>query len=400
MRAENRTITRFNRWLALAGIATGAVFIATTASLFAGTGRWRPFDNSPPVAALELASTTPPVFVVTHLPTPESVRAIYLTSWVAGTVPRRAELVKLIDETELNAVVIDIKDYTGRIAFAVDDPLLIAGGAVENRIPDIREFIGELHARGIYVIGRISVFQDVFLAKARPELAVTRRSDGAVWRDRKGIAWLEPGATEVWDYIVRLARAAYAVGFDELNFDYIRFPSDGEMKDIAYRFSDLTVETRVSVLKKFFAYLQQELSALDAPRSIDLFGLTTTAFDDLGIGQVLMEAAPYFDYLAPMVYPSHFAAGFLNFNNPADHPYEVVKHSLTVAGARLTAASSTASKLRPWLQDFDLGADYTAALVRAQIQAAAETGLTSWMLWSPSNRYTRAALDSIKGSDL
>ncbi|MEK7208991.1 MAG: putative glycoside hydrolase [Patescibacteria group bacterium] len=395
MKAKNRTTTRFNRWLALAGIITVAVFVATTASLFTGSGRWRPFDNLLPAAVIKPTSLPISTFVVTHLPTPESVRAIYLTSWVAGTMARRAELVKLIDETELNAVVIDIKDYTGRITFTPDDPILIKSGAVENRIPDIKKFIGDLHARGIYVIGRISVFQDVFLTGARPELAVLRLSDGAVWRDRKGIAWLEPGATEVWDYIIRLARASYAVGFDELNFDYIRFPSDGDMKNISYRFFDSTKETRVLILKKFFAYLHQELGALGAPLSIDLFGLTTTAFDDLGIGQMLVEAAPYFDYLAPMVYPSHFASGFLNFTNPADHPYEVVKHSLTTAGARLTAASSTASKLRPWLQDFDLGADYTAALVRAQIQATAEAGLTSWMLWSPSNRYTREALEKI-----
>jgi len=332
-----------------------------------------------------------------------------MTSWVAGTASRRRELVKLIEDTELNAVVIDIKDYTGRIAFDVEDSIFIENGAVENRIADIKEFIASLHARGIYVVGRISVFQDLFLAEARPELAVHRLSDGAVWRDRKGIAWLEPGATEVWDYVARLARASYAVGFDELNFDYIRFPSDGEMKDITYRFFDPARETRVTVLTKFFVHLKKELADLPAPLSIDLFGLTTTAADDLGIGQMLLAPAPYFDYIAPMVYPSHFASGYLGLTSPAEHPYEVVKNAMSEAGKRLTATTTPGvgtttpvtkqafplTKLRPWLQDFNLGADYTAEMVRAQIKATNDAGLTSWMVWSPSNRYTEEAFDKI-----
>ncbi|MEK7553059.1 MAG: putative glycoside hydrolase [Patescibacteria group bacterium] len=331
------------------------------------------------------------VSVVTHLPTPSPLKAIYLTSWVAGTPARREALVKLIDETELNAVVIDIKDYTGRIAFAVTDPVLT--GAVEVRIKDPQEFIRELHEKNIYVIGRISVFQDSYLAKKRPDLAVHRQSDGGIWLDRKGIAWLEAGASEVWDYVVRLAREAHALGFDELNFDYIRFPSDGNMRDVVYRFMDQKTETRAAVLERFFRYLNEQLADLNLPLSADLFGLTTTAKDDLGIGQMMIAAAPHFDYLSPMVYPSHFASGFLNYENPAAHPYEVVKHTMTEASERLLAASSTPLKLRPWLQDFDLGADYTAELVRAQIQATTDAGLDSWMLWSPSNNYTRAALD-------
>ena len=191
---------------------------------------------------------------------------------------------------------------------------------------------------------------------------------------------------------MRIAKESYALGFDEINFDYIRFPSDGDMKDISYQYFDKKVETRAQVLKRFYSYLWLELKPLGIPISADLFGLTTSSLDDLGIGQVLVEAAPYFDYIAPMVYPSHFASGYIGLAKPATKPYEVVKDSMTKASARLLAASSTPAKLRPWLQDFDLGATYTAEMVRTQIQATYDSGLTSWMLWDPSNRYTPAAL--------
>lgn len=387
--------TRGKSFLIITSGAAVAGFMLLAASLFAGPGSWQPLEYSaiPVLSDAEPSVPSLPVFKVTHLPTPTPVKALYLTSWVAGTARLRDRLIKLVDETELNAVVIDIKDYTGRIAFLTDDPVLNGSGAVEERIEDIKGLIRGLHEKNIYVIGRVSVFQDEYFVKQHPEFAVHRYSDGGVWKDRKGISWLEVGATTVWNYTVRIARAAHAVGFDEINFDYIRFPSDGDMKDISYEHFNPAVETRADTLKQFYAYLSQELAPLGLPISADLFGLVTTAEDDLGIGQVLVDAAPYFDYIAPMVYPSHFASGFLNFSNPAAYPYEVVKHSMLNASGRLSAASSTPAKLRPWLQDFDLGADYTAVMVRAQIQATYDAGLTSWMLWNPSNRYTEAALD-------
>ena len=360
----------------------------------------RPLSRAPFQYAAVVNQPVKPL--VTHLATPTPVKAIYMTSWVAGTPRLRDRVINLLDTTELNSVVIDVKDYTGRISFAVTDPELIASGAVEVRIPDIQALIADLHRRGIYVIARISVFQDAYFVSRHPELAVHRRSDGKVWKDRKGISWLEAGATPVWDYVIKIAQESYAVGFDEINFDYIRFPSDGNMQDISYKYFNAKTETRAQVMKRFYAYLSQSLAPLPMPLSIDLFGLTTTSIDDLGIGQVLADAAPYFDYIAPMVYPSHFASGYLNFSNPAIHPYEVVRNAMTSAVGRLTATSSVATstpvfyrrrgKLRPWLQDFDLGATYTADMVRAQIQAVYDSGLTSWMLWDPNNRYTKEAL--------
>ena len=179
-----------------------------------------------------------------------------------------------------------------------------------------------------------------------------------------------------------------------MNFDYIRFPSDGNMKNIAYDYWD-EITPSAEVMSSFFAYLRRELGDVGVPLSADLFGMTTVNYDDLNIGQVLENAAPYFDYIAPMVYPSHYPTGFAGFKNPAAHPYEIVNQAMTVASARLIAASSTPSKLRPWLQDFDLGANYDAEMVRKQIQAVYDSGLTSWMVWDASNKYTRDAYELI-----
>ncbi len=328
---------------------------------------------------------------VAHLETPEPLKAIYMSSWVAGTPSIRNGLVKLIEETELNAVIIDIKDYTGKIAFEVSDLELQKIGSAENRVPDMKEFIAELHKKDIYVIGRIAVFQDPYMVKHRPDLAVKRKSDGVVWKDYKGITWLDASSREVWDYAILIGRESYALGFDELNFDYIRFPSDGNMEDISYPLSE--VKPKPEVIRNFFEYLSVNLRPSGVKISADLFGMTATNKDDLNIGQVLENTLPYFDYIAPMVYPSHYPPGFNGHSNPNNYPYEVVNFSMSEAAKRALAASTSPLKLRPWLQDFDYGGDYDVKEVRAQIKATYDSGLTSWMLWSPSNKYTKRALE-------
>jgi len=218
-----------------------------------------------------------------------------------------------------------------------------------------------------------------------------KNSSGAVWKDRKGLSWIDPAAREYWDYIVRIGRATERSGFDELNFDYVRFPSDGNMHDIVYPYWDERIAQK-DVFLEFFSYLDARLAELNIPISADLFGLTTTAENsDLKIGQVLEYAAPYFDYIAPMVYPSHYPPGFNGLANPAVHPYEVIHYSMTKAYERLIAATSTPTKLRPWIQDFDLGADYDDEMIRKQKQAVYDSGLTSWMSWDPANIYTKSA---------
>ena len=375
------------------------------------------------VAVVDAVKTPEPPPVV-HLPTPEPLKAIYMTACVVGTPSFRAELAHLIDETELNSIVIDIKDYSGYLSFTPATSTLAEFVSPRCAAPDMKEFVKTLHEKGMYVIGRITVFQDPVLTKKRPELAVKKASDGSVWKDYKGLSFTDPGAKEVWDHHVLIAKEAYAIGFDELNFDYIRFPSDGPMSDISFTWSG--ARAKADVLEDFFSYLAAELKPTPPPQaaagqggpvlSADLFGMTTTNTDDLNIGQVLERAAPYFDYIAPMVYPSHYPPWFNGYDNPNKYPYEVVKFSMDSAVKRLGATTTTVAlrgaepistttspivypkeqwntlKLRPWLQDFDYGGNYDIAEVKAQMQAVYDAGLTSWMLWSPSNRYTKGAL--------
>ncbi|MEI6296027.1 MAG: putative glycoside hydrolase [bacterium] len=330
--------------------------------------------------------------IVTHVKTPERVKAIYVSSWVAGTPSFRNKLIKLIDETELNAVIVDVKDSTGLISFEVSDPFLKSFDTVEKRISDIEGLLDELHSKNIYVIARIASFQDPELVKKRPNLAVLQKSTGKPWGDRKGMHWVDPGSKDAWEYLVAIGKEAYKIGFDELNFDYIRFPSDGNMNDISYRFYNNASTTKAGQIKSFFEYLNKNLKPIGAPLSADLFGMTMTNTDDLNIGQLFENAIPFFDFIAPMVYPSHYPPGFNGYKNPATKPYEIIKFSMDAGVKRSIAASSTPNKIRPWLQDFDMGAVYTADMVRAQMAAAYDAGLNSWMLWDPSNKYTPTAL--------
>lgn len=343
----------------------------------------------------DIASTTEPItlplpFQVTHIKTPDQVKALYMSGWVAGNEKLRDNLIKLIDTTELNAVVIDVKDYTGRLSFLVKDPELKKINSAEERVKDIREFIGQLHDRGIYVIGRISSFQDSFLVNTHPEFAVKTKA-GKVWRDYKGVAWLDAGAKPVWEYLARIGDESYSVGFDELNFDYIRFPSDGNMIDIVYSFSN--GRPRAEVMKSFFEYIGGYFREKNIPTSVDLFGLTTSSTGDLGIGQVLEPALKNFDFVAPMVYPSHYPPNFNGYPNPAAKPYEIIHYAMAAGIKKAETASTSPAKLRPWLQDFSInGTPYTPEMIRAQIQATYDVGLNSWMLWNASNVYTAAAL--------
>ena len=320
--------------------------------------------------------------LISHLATPEPLKAIYMTACVAAESGWRDNFQKLIEETELNAVVIDIKDYTGVVSIPNEFPK--TGTHRGCIVEDMQEFIRTLHQSGIYVIGRVSVFQDPSYTKLFPELAVKKKSDGEVWKDYKGLSFIDVGATPYWDYIVALSKEAYGIGFDEINYDYVRYPSDGNMRDTKYTWMVGTT-TKPEMLKNFFEYLYNNLKDTGAKLSVDLFGMTTTAEHDMNIGQVLELALPYFDYVSPMVYPSHYPFTWNGFANPAEHPYEVVKIAML-------SASTTPSKLRPWLQDFNLGATYGPDKVRAQIQATYDVGLTSWMLWSASNQYTKEAL--------
>ncbi len=358
--------------------------------------------------------------VVAHQKTPEPLKGVYMTQCIASRPDLRSDVVKLILDTELNAVVIDIKDYTGIISFHTGNPELDKVSVMGKgcRVDDMEKFLEELHDKNIYVIGRVTVFQDPLYTKLHPSLAVKKMSaKESVWKDRKGLSFIDVGAKPFWDYIVAIATSSYAIGFDEINFDYIRFPSDGDMKDIY--FPHTGTNTKKAMLRQFFEYTDQKLSGTGIVTSADLFGMTTINTDDLNIGQILEYALMNFDYVSPMVYPSHYPKKFNGWPDPNKVPYEIVKFSMSEAVARNnflyqeistttkiladgTSASSTPdfylmrrikpSQLRPWLQDNDYPVHYTKEMVRAQIQATYDAGLTSWMLWDPTNIYTKEAL--------
>lgn len=328
---------------------------------------------------------------VTHIETPDHVKALYISGWVAGSKNFLASVVKIIDETEINAIVIDIKDSTGRISFQMDDPEIQKIGSSQNRIGNIRALTALLHSKHIYIIGRISTFQDPYLTKLKPEWAIKKISNGEVWKDRKGLSFLDPTNINVHKYVVSIALNAYKEGFDEMNFDYIRYPSDGEIKNINYNLAK--GDTRSDNLEKFFKYLSSEIKKdTNIPISADIFGLTTEAKDDMGIGQVWEKVIPYFDFVCPMVYPSHYPPGHAGYKNPALYPYEVINRALANAVTRTKLINQNISKIRPWLQDFDLGATYTKEMIQSEMKATYDNGLTSWMLWDPKNTYTSSAL--------
>ena len=332
-----------------------------------------------------------PLISVTHIKTPENVRALYMSGWVAGSEDFRNSLVKIIDETELNAVVIDIKDSTGRISFNIDDPEIQKVGSIENRIKNIRALTSLLHSKNIYIIGRISAFQDPYLTKLKPEWAIKRMSDGGIWKDKKGLSFLDPTNKNVHKYLLSVALNSYKEGFDEINFDYIRYPSDGNMKDINYNLE--SGKTRADNMEEFFKYISLEIKKDEnVPISADLFGLTTEANDDMGIGQVWEKTIPYFDFVCPMVYPSHYPSGHAGYKNPSLYPYEVINRALISAVTKTKNINQNIAKIRPWLQDFDLGATYTNDMIQAEMKAVYNNNLNSWMLWDPSNRYTPSAL--------
>jgi len=336
-----------------------------------------------------IADQFPSAPVITK-PTKIDSKGIYLTGYTAAWKARRQELVDLVNRTEVNSMVIDIKDASGRIFFDTDIALAHEIGSEDGRIPDLKEWLQELKEQGIYTIARIVVFQDPYLARSKPEISLKSKS-GNIWRDYKGQAWVDPTYQLIWDYNLDLAKEAAAIGFDEINFDYIRFPSDGNISQIVYANLDkypaeTEKQSKNLVMADFYSYVGQQMTFVPALTSADLFGMTLWRSDGMNIGQRYEDAAQHFDYIAPMVYPSHYYPGFEGFNNPADHPYAVVYSSL-IQEKDLVIPNKKA-QLRPWLQDFDLGAVYDSTKIRAQTQAAEDAGTSGWFMWNARNVYT------------
>jgi hypothetical protein len=326
---------------------------------------------------------------------PTDIRGIYLTAWIAGLPARTESILKRAEERGINAAVVDVKDYSGYVSYKTGDSEISKYGAEKQmRITDIDQTVRQLKEHHMYAIARITIFQDSILAKGAPQWALKSKKSGGLWLDNKGLAWMDASSQAVWDYNIRIAKNALAHGFDEVNLDYVRFPSDGVLSDIVYPSWD-GKGLKHEVVRNFFAYVRQQLP--DARISADVFGLVAVREDDMGIGQLLEDALPYFDAVAPMTYPSHYVPGLLGYKNPADHPYEIMKYSLEHALARAQKLASTTSevaRIRPWFQAFDLGATYDQAKMDAQrkayidVRAQAPDFFDGYLLWDPKNSYT------------
>lgn len=322
------------------------------------------------------------------------IRGVYMTFYSIGSREFRAHVFDLLENTELNAVVIDIKGDRGYVAFPSQvSPAAEIGAQDVITMRDVDELMAYFKAKDVYTIARIVTFKDDPLARARPDLAVHNGHTGGLWVDDEGLAWTDPFQQEVWDYNVAIAREAAQKGFNEVQFDYIRFPTDGDVNGAVFS-QPSTQDTRQAAVQGFLTQARQALKPLGVKLAIDTFGYTTWREDDMGIGQRLEDLASVVDVISPMLYPSTFADGIPGYSYAVAHPYEIVNQSLNKA---LDRVGSTGVEIRPWLQDFpDYAFDrraYTAADVIAQKRATYDAGATGWMLWDPRVKYTRDALD-------
>ena len=322
------------------------------------------------------------------------VKALYVNAWAFGS-GKLWHLVRLADSTEINAFVVDVKDDTGCLLYASEVQVARDVGATRCiRARDARARLDTLRAHDIYAIARIVVAKDPLLAEHRPQWSVKHR-DGGLWRDRIGSAWVDAYNDSVWIYAAQLAEEAVRLGFDEVQFDYVRFPDEPrEMMATAIFPSRRPGETQRAAIRANVAMLAQRLEPLGVPVTFDIFGLTASATGDLGIGQVWEDFITVADVVLPMVYPSHYYRGSYGYERPNANPYAIVKNALGEALARSRPHAKSAT-IRPFLQAFTLGRRlprYTPHEIREQVRAAEELGITSWVLWNPRSVYQRDAL--------
>jgi hypothetical protein len=330
------------------------------------------------------------------MPKPAAVRGIYLNAWAAGSARKLDRLIALADASELNAFVIDVKEG-GEISYPSSVPLARQVGANRRYIPDVQGMLARLREHGIYPIARIVLFRDPVLAKAKPEWAI-QRGDGSTWEDRDGHLWVDSYNRDVWDYHIALAREAIELGFAEIQWDYVRFPDVPQALMRTAVWPARAGRSKEDAVREFLLYAREQLADLGVPVTADVFGLTVSVRNDMGIGQLWEKMADATDVLLPMVYPSHFARGSYGIPHPNASPYATVRKAMEFAVGRSRRIEGGAT-IRPWLQDFTLGAPrYGAEEVRAQIQAVYDAGLTEWVLWNPGSNYTAAALAAADGT--
>ncbi|MDQ6770687.1 MAG: putative glycoside hydrolase [Gemmatimonadota bacterium] len=346
------------------------------------------------------SSTSPAVDTarrsVVHVPTPDTLRGLYVNRW-AALGRKLTDLIGVAKRTEVNALVIDVKDDRGFLLYPSDVPLAREIGAdtadghsLSRR--KVRAILDSMAAHNIYPIARIVVVKDPLLAHNKLDLAIKRKSDLKPWLDKNGNPWLDPHQRAVWQYAADIAREAYDLGFSEVQFDYVRFPDEKRLVSETV-FPLAKSHSRAQVIREQLGFLRSVLKPRGIPLTADVFGLTATDTTDMGIGQKWEMFVDQVDVVLPMVYPSHFARGTYKIRNPNAHPYATIDRVLKDVLAR-TGSVPNAAKIIPWYQDFTLGPPhYYAAEIRAQKKAGYDNGFQSWILWNPKSNYTIAALE-------
>jgi hypothetical protein len=328
------------------------------------------------------------------VPTPDPVRGLYVNRW-AAIGSKIWELIDVAKRTEVNALVIDVKDDRGFMLYRSNVPLAKQIGADTVQPMSYRRvqlMLDSMRTYGIYPIARIVVARDPLLAERKTEYAIKKKADpSSSWLDKDGNPWLDPTHPEVWKYAADIAAEAVNLGFSEIQLDYVRFPDEDRIvREGAY--AKMNGRFRAQVIRDQLSMVRTLTRPLRVPLTIDVFGLTATDSTDMGIGQRWESFVDQADAVLPMNYPSHFAPGTYKLANPNAKPYATIDHALKDA-IRRSAGIAGAGKIIPWYQDFTMGAPrYGEAEVRAQMEAGYANGIRSWMLWNPGSRYTLAAL--------
>lgn len=328
------------------------------------------------------------------------VRGIYISGPMSGSTELFQAILDSAEGTEINTVVIDFKDDEGRITSQIDTPVVTEIGACRPYVKDIKGLISSLKERGLYVIARVVAFRDPYLAEQKPEWSL-HLGDGSLYRDKQGMAWVDPYRKEVWDYLVEVGTAAKEAGFDEVQFDYLRFSTEGSMKDVVFDEAVTEGRSKTAVITEFVKYAYENLASQGLFVSADVFGtIIGSEIDAEAVGQDYTELAKYLDYICPMIYPSHYGPGNFGIEYPDTKPYETVLAALRKSKNVLDEAAQADEHVnrqaivRPWLQDFTasyLGQgkyiQYGYDEVMQEIQAVKDAGYDEWMLWSAANRY-------------
>ena len=356
--------------------------------------------SQPPETTIVVEVDEPPADVE-ETPVPKvpavKVRGIYIDAWSASVEGSLTQFIEICSSSEINAIVIDVKDDFGKITFISDNDSLSA--ASSNKIPNIEQVLSRLKEHGIYVIARLVCFKDPLCGKLNPELAIHDKA-GDTWKDTAGMEWLDPYNAQSWEYIATVAKEAARVGFDEIQLDYVRFPAEGNLGDMDFG-AAANEKTKAEIIGDFLGFIRDSLATTPAWLSADAFGIIAVSEGDFeNIGQdldILLQSA---DYVCPMIYPSHFANKRQNgvgqiindvlFEIPDIEPYKVVFNILQTVRNRLSEDENNAG-IRPYLQAFTASylesgyyQTYTAQQVYEQIQAVYDTGFDEWILWNPS----------------